>query len=78
MSSTSTAVAQATPRYFGNVYEAAEILGISASTLNKMRMTAEGPPYVKLRGSVRYILPDLVPWARARARKSTSDPGRAA
>jgi hypothetical protein len=64
-------------KQLGDVKIAAEILGVSESFLNKKRMTGDGPPYVKLGGSVRYILPELLPWALSRARTSTSDPGRA-
>ena len=62
---------------FGVVSVAAEILGVSESFLNKLRMTGSGPRYVKMGSKVLYVLPELVPWALARARTSTSDPGRA-
>jgi hypothetical protein len=65
-------------RQFGDVKVAAEILDVSESYLNKLRMTGGGPPYVKFNAKVKYILPKLVPWALAHARRSTSDPGQAA
>ena len=47
--------------------------GLSASTLNKMRLTGEGPPFVKLGASVRYD-PELVDqWIEKRIRHSTSE-----
>lgn len=62
-------------KQLGDVNVAAEILDVSPSYLNKLRMVAGGPPYVKIGGMVRYILPELLPWALARKRTSTSDPG---
>jgi hypothetical protein len=62
---------------FGDVNVAAEILDVSKSYLNKLRMVGAGPPYVKLGASVRYLLPELLPWALARKRTSTSDSGEA-
>jgi hypothetical protein len=65
-------------KQLGDVSVAAEILDVSESFLNKLRMTGGGPRYVKLGGAVKYIIPELLPWAMARARTSTSDPGEAA
>jgi hypothetical protein len=64
-------------KQFGDVNVAADILDLSPSYLNKLRMTGSGPPYVKFGAAVRYILPQLLPWALGRARASTSDPGQA-
>ena len=61
-----------------NVTEAAAHVGLSASTLNKLRLTGEGPPYFKLRTRVRYRLSDLDAWIGAHRRHSTSDIGEAA
>jgi hypothetical protein len=57
---------------------AAKILNISASFLNKARMTGDGPPYVKFGFHVRYSVPAILAWAESRTRSSTSDPGEAA
>jgi hypothetical protein len=65
-------------RQFGDVRVAAKVLDVSPSLLNKLRMSGGGPPYVKISGAVRYIMPQLLPWAMARARTSTSDTGEAA
>jgi hypothetical protein len=62
----------------GDVSVAAKILDVSESFLNKARMAGTGPRYIKLGSSVKYLLPELLPWAMARARTSTSDPGEAA
>jgi hypothetical protein len=66
------------PKQFGDVSVAAKILDVSESYLNKLRMTGDGPPYVKLGVAVKYVLPELLPWALARSRRSTSDSGQAA
>jgi hypothetical protein len=62
-------------KQLGDVKVAAKILTVSPSYLNKRRMTEDGPPYIKIDGMVRYILDELLPWALARRRTSTSDSG---
>jgi hypothetical protein len=57
---------------------AANLLGISASTLTKRRMDGNGPPFVKFSKLVRYHVPTLRAWAAAREHQSTSEYGRAA
>jgi hypothetical protein len=52
---------------------AAAHLGISSRTLEKWRLTGDGPPYIKLGRRVVYDLQDLDAWAVARRRQSTSD-----
>ena len=42
--------------------EAALALGMSASWLNKTRMTGTGPAYLKIGGRVRYRQEDLAAW----------------
>ncbi len=54
-------------KQFGDVNVASEILDVSPSYLNKLRMTGSGPHYVKFGAAVRYIIPQLLPWAMARA-----------
>lgn len=58
--------------------EAAKFLGLSTSTLAKMRMRGghDSPPFVRI-GSrvVGYRLSDLESWLSSRRRRSTSDPG---
>lgn len=55
--------------------KAAQFLNLSPRTLEKMRVTGNGPTYVLMGRLVRYRLSDLVAWAEAGARRSTSDPG---
>ena len=60
---------------FWTTKEAARFLGLSASTLTKLRLTGGGPTYRKLGRSVRYTEQEVREWADARTRRSTSDPG---
>ena len=52
--------------------EAAKRLGLSASTLNKLRLTGGGPRFATLGRAIRYRVPDLDAWVAARLRESTS------
>ncbi len=54
------------------VKEAADYLGLSASTLNKWRVTGKGPKFVKLGRVVAYRLSDLHEWLERQAKRSTS------
>ena len=54
--------------------DAAKILGLSVSTLNKYRCWGGGPEFKKYRRSVFYTRRGLKRWANSlRMRKSTSD-----
>ncbi len=61
--------------HFLTTEEAANYLRLSPRTLEKMRVTGEGPPFRKLGRRVLYVKSDLDAWAEAQRRKSTSDPG---
>lgn len=56
---------------------AAEIVGLSAKTLQNKRVSGDGPPYVKLspgkRGAVRYRVSDLESWLAGKVVHSTSE-----
>jgi len=59
--------------------DAAKYLGLSQSTLTKMRLRGgdDTPPFVKLSArSVGYVIEDLDNWLRFRRRASTSDNGQ--
>jgi predicted DNA-binding transcriptional regulator AlpA len=57
------------------VREAAARLGLSKSTLDKMRCDGRGPPFVKITGKiVGYDPADLDAYAQSRKRQSTSQP----
>lgn len=59
------------------VEEAAARLKISKHTLNRWRVTGEGPPFIKYGPRlVRYREGALDEWARTRTRASTSEYGR--
>lgn len=49
-------------------------LGISISTLEKLRVYGGGPPYLKLGRCVRYRVADIKSWLEERVRLSTSTP----
>ena len=55
--------------------EAAKVVGLSPRSLERYRVTGEGPLYYKLGRRVLYRRGDLVTWMRERVRRSTSDPG---
>jgi excisionase family DNA binding protein len=49
--------------------EAAEILKVSPYTLAKLRKEGNGPPYVKIGGSIRYIKETIQEWVKAQERR---------
>jgi hypothetical protein len=49
--------------------EAAELLGLSARTLQAWRTAKCGPPYTKLGRAIRYVRRWLIEWYDAKARK---------
>jgi excisionase family DNA binding protein len=55
-----------------NTEDAAKRLSISRSTLEKLRVTGGGPPYLKLGRSVRYRAEDISRWLLDRVRLNTS------
>lgn len=64
-----------TCREYLDTRAAAEYVGMSSKTLEKLRWAGGGPAYYKL-GGIRYRLDDLDMWRESRRRISTSDPGR--
>ena len=55
--------------------EAAEYVGMSPRTLERYRVTGEGPKYLKIGRLVYYLQRDLDDWLKTKVRRSTSDPG---
>jgi predicted DNA-binding transcriptional regulator AlpA len=53
--------------------EAARVLGLSESTLAKMRLNGNGPIYCKLGRRVVYRLADLEQWLESRTTRDTAD-----
>lgn len=51
---------------------AARYVGLSVSTLEKLRLTGDGPEYIKLGRTVLYKPEDLDAWIDGNRRKSTS------
>jgi predicted DNA-binding transcriptional regulator AlpA len=58
---------------------AATYVGLTPSTLAKMRLRGDGPTYVKVgQRAVAYLVADLDAWLLKNRRRSTSEPQRAA
>ena len=60
-----------------NTREAAAWLGLSPKTLERYRVSGEGPDFHKLGARVRYLLTDLEAWASSRRWTSTTEERRA-
>jgi excisionase family DNA binding protein len=56
-----------------NTCEAAKYVSLASVTLERMRITGEGPAFVKLGRSVRYRRADLQNWINSRLLRSTSE-----
>jgi hypothetical protein len=63
---------------FLDVNELAKRLDVSASYLNRARLTGSGPPFHKFGRTVRYAWASALEWVNAQTRRSTSEDGRAA
>ena len=61
-----------------NTRAAAAYLGLSTRTLDRYRVSGDGPVFLRFGGRVRYLREDLDEWARTRRRRSTSDDGSGA
>ena len=58
--------------------EAAEYLGLAASTLEKRRLTSDGPAFIRLGGrAVGYDIADLDGWLDRQRQQSTTSPSDA-
>ncbi len=64
-------------RKYLSTREAAEWLGLSPRTLDRYRVSGDGPAFHRFGSRVRYMAGDLEAWASARRRLSTSDDGTA-
>ena len=58
-----------------NTHQAAVLLGLSAKTLSRYRVSGTGPVFLRFGGRVRYLREDLQAWAVSRRRASTADDG---
>ena len=61
------------PTEYLGTREAAAFLGLSPRTLDRYRVTGEGPAFHKFGTRIRYARADLEDWAAARRMTSTSD-----
>lgn len=56
------------------VQEAAQMVGLSASTLNKMRCTGEGPRFYRIgKRRIGYAVADLLEWLGGKKHVSTAE-----
>ena len=55
--------------------EAANYVGAARTTLEKWRITGQGPIFIKVGRLVRYARSDLDAWLEKRRRRSTADSG---
>jgi predicted DNA-binding transcriptional regulator AlpA len=55
--------------------EAANYCGLAHRTLEKLRLTGNGPAYLKIGRAVVYDRDDLDDWLASKRRRSTSDLG---
>ena len=58
-----------------NTSEAADYVRLGKPTLERFRVSGEGPIFVKLGGAVRYRKADLDTWLESHRVRSTSDGG---
>ena len=56
-----------------NTVEAAKYVRLGKPTLERFRLTGDGPIYVKLGKAVRYRKADLDAWMESRVTRSTSE-----
>lgn len=56
-----------------NTQQAAILLTLSPRTLEKYRITGEGPHFYRYGRAVRYSINDLMAWKNARRHSSTSE-----
>lgn len=56
-----------------NTEDAARQTGLAVSTLEKLRLTGNGPRFVKLGRAVRYRPEDIESWIASRIVSSTSE-----
>jgi predicted DNA-binding transcriptional regulator AlpA len=64
------------PRIF-RTPDAARRVGLSESSLEKLRCRGDGPAFVKIGSrAVGYLIEDLDAWLVSRRRRSTSEPAR--
>ena len=60
---------------FLDTQQAAGILGLSAKTLARYRVTGEGPVFHRFGNRIRYLRDDLKVWWEKHRHNSTSDDG---
>lgn len=64
-----------TPHDIMTTAEAATHSRLSQPTMERFRISGEGPVFIKLGGAVRYFRRDIDAWLESRRVRSTSDGG---
>lgn len=59
-----------------SIHQAAATLGLSRSTLARLRVSGRGPRYIKLGRTILYFTDDLHAWLNSHRRWSTSEESR--
>jgi hypothetical protein len=62
-------------RRYLRTLEAAAYVGSTKSSMEKRRLTGDGPPFIRLGRAIVYDIEDLDRFCQANRRRSTSDPG---
>ncbi len=62
------------PQLFLTECETANLLRVSVRTLQRWRLTGDGPPFCAFGGRRLYGRGDVMSWAEAQRRRSTSEP----
>jgi excisionase family DNA binding protein len=61
-------------QHFMNETELAEFLGLSKRTIQRLRLTGEGPAYRRIgKRRIAYLRSDIDAWTASRSRRSTSE-----
>ena len=53
--------------------DVAEMLSLSVQSIRRLRAAGSGPPFIRIRGAVRYLPSDVRGWLASRSRCGSSD-----
>jgi len=58
-----------------NTNDVATLLGVSVSTIKRLRKTTSGPPWTRVGSQIRYHVHDVRDWAKANQNRYKRDLG---